>query len=52
MKIVAINTHVFTTPVSYYRKIFFEACDLLRGELEQRFSSQHITSIIAIEKLS
>ena len=44
------NTHVFTTPVSYYRKIFFEACDLLHGELEQRFSSQHITSIIAIEK--
>ena len=45
------NTHVFTTPVSCYRKIFFEACNLLHGELEQRFSSQHITSIIAIEKI-
>ena len=42
------NTH---TPVSYYRKIFFEACDVLHGELEQCYSSQHITSIIAIEKI-
>ena len=30
--------------------MFFEACDLLITELEDRFESQHIPSVLSLEK--
>lgn len=30
--------------------MYFEACDLLHGELEERFQDKHIPSVIAMEK--
>ena len=46
------DPYVFTTAKAYFRHIYFEACDLLHGELEERFSDKHIPSVIAIEKPS
>ena len=44
------DPHTFTSTKAYFRQIYFEACDLLYGELEARFSDKHIPSVIAIEK--
>ena len=41
--------HAFATARVYYRKLYYEACDLLVGVLEERFSSQHISSVLAME---
>lgn len=35
----------------FFRQIYFEACDLLYGELHERFSDKHIPSVISIEKI-
>ena len=32
----------YSTAKAYYRHIYYEACDLLIGELEKRFEGQHI----------
>lgn len=45
------DPHVFTSPKEYYHRIYFEACDLINGELEERFSHQHTHSIILIENV-
>lgn len=34
----------------HYRKIYFEACDLLLGELQNRFESKHIPAVVSMEK--
>ena len=41
--------HAYPTAKAYYRQLYFEACDLLAGALEERFSSQRISSVLAIE---
>ena len=41
----------YSTAKAYYRHIYYEACDLLIGELEKRFECQHIQSILAMEQL-
>ena len=45
------DPHVFPSAKSYFRQMYFEACDLIYGELEERFSDKHIPSVIAIEKM-
>ena len=45
------DPHIFTSPEAYYRRLYFEACDLIHNELEERFSHQHTHSIILIENL-
>ena len=35
---------------AYYHHTYFEACDLLSAELEDRFEDQHIPSVLAIEQ--
>lgn len=44
------SPHEFPDERAYYRHTYFEACDLLSGELERRFSDQHIPSVLAIER--
>ena len=44
------NPNNFLSPKEYFRQMYFEACDLLCGELEKRFCDQQIPSILAIEK--
>lgn len=41
--------HEFPDAQAYYHHTYFEACDLLSGELE-RFFDQHIPSVLAIEQ--
>ena len=43
--------HQYSSARGYYRHTFFEACDLLSAELEDRFEDQHIPdSVLAIEQ--
>ena len=42
--------HIFTSAKAYFHQIYFEACDLLHGELEDRFYDRHIPSVLAIVK--
>ena len=44
------ESHQFPTTRDYYRHIYFEACDLLSGELESRFESQHMPPVLAMEQ--
>ena len=44
------ESHQFPTARDYYRHIYFEACDLLSGELESRFKSQHMPPVLAMEQ--
>ncbi len=37
--------HVYPSARAYYRHTYFEACDLLSAELEDRFEDQHIPSV-------
>ena len=34
----------------YYRQIYYEACDLLSGELQRRFETKHIPSVVSMEQ--
>ena len=34
----------------YYRSIYYEACDLLSGELQRRFENQHVPVVLSIEQ--
>ena len=43
--------HQYPNPKAFYRRIYFEACDLLSSELEHRFQNQHIPSVLAIEQM-
>ena len=45
------DPHIFTSPEAHYRQLYFEACDLIYNELEERFSHQHTHSIILLESL-
>ena len=42
--------HQYQNARAYYRHIYFEACDLLCGELESRFECQHMPSVLAMEQ--
>ena len=42
-------SHQFPDPRAYFRHTYYEVCDLLSGELENRFSNQRISSVMAIE---
>ena len=44
------SPHEYPSPRDFYRHMFFEACDLLSTELEDRFESQHILSVLSLEK--
>lgn len=46
------NPHQFSSPKEYYRSLYFEACDLLIRELQDRFDQQEILPpVIALETL-
>lgn len=46
------NPHQFATPRDYFRRQYYQTCDLLLGELDERFEqSKVIPSVLAIEKL-
>ena len=42
--------HEYPSPRDYHRHMYFEACDLLIAELEDRFESQHIPTVLSIEQ--
>ena len=44
------SPHEYPSPRDFYCHMFFEACDLLITELEDRFESQHIPSVLSLEK--
>ena len=41
--------HRFDTPKAMFRQVYFEACDLLIGEVNDRFNQDFMTPLIAIE---
>ena len=44
------NPHQFSTPRDYYRREYYQTCDLLLGELDERFEqSKVIPSVLAVE---
>ncbi len=43
------SAHAYPTAKAYYRSIYYEACDLLSGELERRFESQYLPEMLSIE---
>ena len=43
------STHI-TSAKAYFHQIYFEACDLLHGELKDRFNDKHIPSVLTINK--
>ena len=45
-----VGPHEYPSARAYYRHIYFEACDLLSAELNDRFKSQHIPSVLAVEQ--
>lgn len=46
------SPHQFSLPKDYYRSLYFEACDLLIQELQDRFEQQEILPpVIALETL-
>ena len=45
-----VGPHEYPSARAYYRHTYFEACDLLSAELEDRFEGQHIPSVVAIEQ--
>lgn len=42
--------HSHPTIEDHYRSIYYEACDLLSGELERRFENQHVPVVLSIEQ--
>ena len=46
------NPHQFSSPKEYYRSLYFEACDLLIQELQDKFDQQEILPpVITLETL-
>ena len=45
------DSHVFADVKSYYRKMYFEACDLLFNDLENRFEARFISPMLCMEQL-
>ena len=41
--------HVHCSVKAHYHAIYYEACDLLSGELERRFENQHVPAVLSIE---
>ena len=42
--------HHFSSVKEYYRKIYYEACDLLSGELQHRFQTKEIPLVVSMEQ--
>lgn len=42
--------HEYPSPRDFYHHIWFEACDLLIAELEDRFETQHIPTVLSVEQ--
>lgn len=42
--------HQYSSPKEYHRRMYFEACDLLITELEERFESQNVPTMLSIEQ--
>ncbi len=42
--------HTSFCPKLHYRKMYFEACDVLLGELQNRFESKTIPAVVSMEK--
>ena len=40
------ESHVFPSVKEYYRQMYYEACDLISGELQRRFETKHSISDI------
>ena len=43
------SAHVYMTAKSYFRHLYYEACDLLTGELERRFENRHVYEVLSLE---
>jgi len=43
--------HHFSTPQDYYRQLYFQACDLLLRELDDRFNQDELAPVLALESL-
>lgn len=42
--------HIHSSVQDHYRSVYYEALDLLSGELERRFENQHVLVVLSIEK--
>ncbi len=42
--------HIFSSVKDHYRQLYFEACDLLYGELTSRFDTEHIALTLSMEQ--
>ena len=42
--------HRYSSVKEYYRQIYYEACDLLSGELQRHFETKHIPSVVFMEQ--
>ena len=42
--------HHFSSVKEYYRKMYYEACDLLSGELQHRFQTKEIPFVVSMEQ--
>ncbi len=42
--------HTPSCPKLHYRKMYFEACDVLLGELQNRFESKTTLAVVSMEK--
>jgi len=43
--------HHFSIPRDYYRQLYFQACDLLLRELDDRFNQDELAPVLALESL-
>ena len=42
--------HHFSSVKEYYQKMYYEACDLLSGELQHRFQTKEIPFVVSMEQ--
>ena len=45
------DQHRYSSPMKYHRHQFYEACELLYGELVARFNSKLLSPVLSIEKM-
>ena len=43
--------HYFSNEKQYYRKMYYEVCDLILGELEDRFNTLHLQPVLCMEQI-
>jgi len=45
------SPHEFAAPKEYFQQQYFEACDLMLGELDDRFDQSSLSLVVAMENI-